>query len=159
MAKPLSRAGPDFVQRLSKLSTAVEKGKRDTLQQAALEAKRVQVDEIRRDTGDGRLSGVGKRGAKVGARFDFRGDGQVVVKATGPLHFVANPMSPHRIPKLRTSGRRRFIVIPGVGVRANAMHPGTRGKNTWVDGRRQAEPKITKVMQSETANIVKRGFS
>lgn len=156
--KPLSQAGPDFAKRLKKMSTAIEDGRRDTLKQAGMVAKREHGAVIESHSGgDSRLSGVGKKGATVGVRFDISGD-RVEIKATGPLHFLANPMSPHRIPKQRKRGGRRVVVIPGVGVRAHANHPGTPGKDTWRVGARRAQPKVAKVIESEVSNIVKRGF-
>jgi hypothetical protein len=41
--------------------------------------------------GDSRLSRVGKRGTKIGARFDHVADGHVVVRAVGPWQFVEYP--------------------------------------------------------------------
>ena len=105
-----------------------------------------------------RLSGVGRRGAKVGARFDIKGDG-VDVKATGPLHFVANPMSPHRIPKQRgPRARKRYAVIPGVGVRAYANHPGTRGKNTWNRQSRKAREAASAQIRDRYTKIARKAF-
>ncbi len=158
MARPLGSAAGDFTRRLGKLSTAVKRGRRDTVSAMALAAKKAQNDQIKRDTGDMHLSGVGRRGARVGTRFDLSAD-RANVRATGPLHFVAHPMSPHRIPKVRTRGRRRVAVIPGVGVRAHAMHPGTRGKDTWRAGRRKAQRPVTQAAERRTANIIRRGFS
>lgn len=158
-SKPLGNAGADFGRRLGKIAMAVDRGRRDTLTSAALAAKAEQERMIRRDSGgDMRLSGVGRRGAKVGARYDVRGN-RVEVKAIGPLHFVAHDTKAHRMPRVRgRRARRRYVVIPGVGVRAYAMHPGTRGKDTWNRGREAAAPKVTKIMRSELANVVKRGF-
>ena len=138
--RPLGQAGNDLAKRLGKIASATERGRKDTLVAAGLAGKDIHTATIRRDSGgDSRLSGVGKRGAKVGARFDIKGD-RVVMKATGPLHFVAHPMQPHRIPKKRGSrARRRYVVIPGVGVRSSAQHPGTRGKNTWNRASRRAQ--------------------
>ena len=158
VSRPLSTAGTDFSQRFVKLATSVKRGRRDTLRDMGMAAKKAQVQQIRVDTGDMRLSGVGRRGARVGARFDSESDSRVKVFATGPLHFVAHPMSPHRIPKQRRRGRRRYVVIPGVGVRAWAQHPGTRGKDTWNRGAKKARPDVTKAAESRLANVIKRGF-
>lgn len=156
---PIGNAGRDFVVRFRRMSTAVERGRKDTIVAASLAAKKVHADTIRKDTGDSRLSGVGKRGAKVGARFDMKRPDRAEVKATGPLHFVAHPMSPHRIPKARGErARKRYAVIPGVGVRAYANHPGTKGKNTWNKATRKAQSAATRELQRETRTIIKRAF-
>ena len=159
-SKPLSMADVDFSRRFVRMATAVESGKFRTLRDAGFEAKKGHASVIRTHSGgDMRLSGVGKRGARVGARFDQSAD-RVEVRATGPLHFVANPMSPHRIPKVRKTSRarRKVVVIPGVGVRANAMHPGTKGKDTWEEGRRQAAPKVERAIQRQWARIIEGAF-
>lgn len=158
MAKSLGAAGGDFAKRLGKIGTSVQRGRADVRREMAMEAKKAQQRVIAADTGgDSRLSGVGKRGAKVGARFDVVGQ-QTHVYATGPLQFVAHPMSPHRIPKVRKRGRKRVAVIPGVGVRAHAMHPGTKGKDTWRRGVKAARPKVTKVAEGEWSRIIRRAF-
>lgn len=156
MTIALSKAGSDFARRVGRLATAVDKGRTETLRKAGMVGKSEHVDLLRRDSGgDLRLSGVGKRGARIGARFDMDGAGRVTVKATGPVQFLANPMSPHRIPRQRSRGRRRVVVIPGVGVRAFANHPGTPGKDSWNRAVPEARRKVTKVMLDEYGNIVR----
>lgn len=158
MAISLSKAGPDFARRASRVATAVERGRRATLLEAGKVGKKEHVDLLRRDSGgDLRLSGVGKRGARIGARFDTERD-SVTFKATGPVHFLAHPMSPHRIPKERKRGRRRVVVIPGVGVRAWAHHPGTRGKDSWNRAFPEARRKVSKVMLDEYGNIIRQAM-
>lgn len=182
---PISRAGPDFADRLGKLTTAIEKGRKDTMSAAALAAKNAHLSIMRPDSGgDLKLSGVGRAkgrpgGAKVGVRYDIKGTGNSVtatVRATGPLPLLANPTAGRVIRSAYAKGkarrgfvgptvggqfsgdRRAVLNIPGIGYRRSARHPGTRGKNTWRIGEQRARPKITKVMRSETANVIKRGF-
>lgn len=156
MSLSLSKAGPDFARRVGRIATSVDKGRKETLRQAGMVGKKEHADLLRRDSGgDSRLSGVGKRGARIGARFDMVGEGAVAVKATGPVHFLANPMSPHRIPRQRARGRRRVVVIPGVGVRAYANHPGTPGKDSWNRAVPEARRKVAKVMLNEYGNIIR----
>ena len=45
--------------------------------------------------------------------------------------------------------------IPGVGFRKSARHPGTKGKQTWQQGRKTAEPVIRSSMSKRTQNIIK----
>jgi hypothetical protein len=192
--KPLGSAAGDFARHLQKMSTAVEKGRRDTVAQAAQVAKTEHLVVMRRDSGgDLRLSGVnrakGRAGnAKIGARYDIKpGVGSrsatAVIKATGPLQIIANDTSGRVIRsayakgKYRRGGkgksqfigpttsgqfsgdRRAVLNIPGIGFRRSARHPGTKGKDTWNDGQRRAAPKVARVMDRETANIVTRGFT
>ena len=186
--KPLGLAGADFAKAFGKLSTAVERGKLDTVKAAALEAKKAHAAVIRKDSGgDDRLSGVnrakGRKGnVKVGVRFDIKGSSggttTAEIKATGPLQIIANPTRARRIasaysggsrakrslavgpilPSANRGGRRAVLNIPGIGYRRSVRHKGTTGKDTWNIGARRAAPKIDKAMNAETANIIKRGF-
>ena len=184
-------AGPDFAVRLKKLSTSIESGRKDTVKSAALTAKNAHLAVMRPDSGgDLRLSGVNKAkgrpgNAKIGARYDIEtrgGKSRATIKATGPLHLLANDTggrvirSAYAKGKYRKGGkgqsqfigptvggqfkgdRRAVLNIPGIGYRRSARHPGTRGKDTWRRGMKSARPKVTRVMRSETANIIKRGF-
>ena len=109
-----------------------------------------------------RLSGVGKKGAKIGVRYNvgnFGGEAKSRVFATGPFHLIERDTKRHRIPKERgRRARRRVIVIPGVGVRAWAMHPGTRGKHPWAKGVNAAEPKVTALLENKTRLALRRVF-
>lgn len=55
-------------------------------------------------------------------------------------------------------GRRAVLNIPGVGFRRSARHPGTKGKQTWQRGRKQAEPDVAKSMRGRTTATIKRGM-
>lgn len=55
-------------------------------------------------------------------------------------------------------GRRAVLNIPGVGFRRSARHPGTQGKSTWQEGRKRAEPDITKSMRSRTTTVIRKGM-
>lgn len=83
---------------------------------------------------------VGKRGAKVGVRYETLPPAKAQVRATGPFHLLESDTKKHRVPRT-TRGRGRVrkanvkpIFIPGVGVRAWAQHPGTRGRHPWARG-------------------------
>jgi hypothetical protein len=162
MVRDISHLGSDLRRRVEKIERAIDTGARDIIRQAAQEAKDAQLDTLRRDAGgDLRLSGVGRRGAAIGARYDLRGQGRTTtaeVKATGPVPLLANPTKPHRIPRQGGRRRRRVIAIPGVGVRAWANHPGTRGKDSWNKGRERAEPRVRTVIGRRTDEVVKRAF-
>lgn len=151
MPPPLSQARVDFDRRYQRITTTLDGSRQRTRKKAAMVAKKTHADIIRRHSGgDSRLSGVGKRGARVGVRFDERGD-RTVMRAVGPMQLLANPTKARRIPRKRgPRARRRVVVIPGVGVRAYANHPGTPGKDTWRRGARQAQPKINRTIRDET---------
>ena len=185
--KPISFAGADFVKHLQSMSTAVEKGRHDTLMQAAVEAKKAHLTVLRRDSGgDLKLSHVGRAkgrpgNAKIGARFDIKiggsGKSVAVVKATGPVPIIANNTSGHVIRSAYSKGKARkgfvgptfggqfkggnkaVLHIPGIGFRRSARHPGTRGKDSWWEGERLGRPRVAKTMDKEINNIIKRGFA
>jgi hypothetical protein len=160
--KPLSQAGKDISQRMSNMSTAIQAGNRQTLTAALQTAKKHHLAVIESDSGgDLRLSGAGRKGAKVGARYDIisgGADASGTVSKTGPLHLLANPTKPHVMPRARKRGGRRVLVIPGIGVRAFANHPGTKGKDTWAKGRRKAEPFVGAEVSKRTTNILRKAM-
>lgn len=137
--------GADVRRRMAKMSDAVESDRMKIARKGAKAAKDEHAKRIRRDSGgDMRMSGVGKRGRKVGVRFDEQSN-RVLIRATGPLHLLDRPTKAHRIPRRRGGrARKRYVVIPGAGRRGgagvfeSARHPGTRGKGTWTKQRRRA---------------------
>jgi hypothetical protein len=162
VTRDISHLPGDLKRRVDRIESAIDKSARDSIRSAALVAKGIQLDVMKSDAGgDLRLSRVRSgKGAAIGVRFDMRGTGRTSsaeVKATGPLPLLANPIEAHRIPK--SGGRRRKVLaIPGVGVRASANHPGTRGKDTWNRGREKAEPKVRTVIAKNTDRAVKQAF-
>jgi hypothetical protein len=157
LVRDISHLGKDLTDRAVKLDRAVKRGARDITLAGAKVAKDAQLDVMRPDSGgDLRLSGVGRRGAAIGARYDLRGD-TADIKATGPLPLIANPIKAHRIPKAR-GRRRKVLAIPGIGVRASAMHPGTKGKDTWNRGRERATPRIKTAVSRKSDEVVRKAF-
>jgi hypothetical protein len=160
MARDISHMAGDLTRRVEKIDRAIDTNTRDIVREGAIAAKKAQLDEMRSDAGgDLRLSHVGRRGANIGARFDLRGTGRTTsaeIKATGPVPILANPTKPHRIPRARKG--RRVISIPGIGVRASANHPGTKGKDTWVKGREKAQPRVKTVIGRKTDEVVTKAF-
>lgn len=82
-----------------------------------------------------RLRGVGKNGRKLGVRYTIvHGDdtSQALVFVTGPFQLIERNTSAHQIPRVRgPRARVRYAVIPGVGPRRSAQHPGTHGKHPF----------------------------
>jgi hypothetical protein len=109
-----------------------------------------------------RLSGVGKRGAKIGVRYNvgnYGGTPQSLIHATGPFHLIERDTKAHRIPKERgLRARKRYAVIPGVGVRAYAKHPGTQGQFPWAKGVRESLPIVRRMLESKAAHALRRIF-
>jgi hypothetical protein len=130
--------------------------------------------------GDSALSNVG-RGARVGARYDVRGDKNptALVRATGPLHLLDNPTRAHEIRAKVTKGRSRasrsqfYNAIFGgsggfasvrpmrtpYGPRYRVQHPGTRGKRTFFRAVDRTKAYVSKVYANEYAQQMRRFWS
>lgn len=125
----------EFVAKTEKMAKEIKNLEQNGLRLAA----RIIKDSVRAEmatagAANGRLRGVGKRGARIGVRDDIRGN-TALVRATGPFHLLESDTKAHRIPKQRGArAKKRVVVIPGVGVRAYAQSPGTKGKHPWAKG-------------------------
>lgn len=109
-----------------------------------------------------RLRGVGRRGAKLDVRYNVAGQGESVkalVFALGPWQLIEGPTAPHRIPRERTRGKRRYAVIPGLGVFSSAQHPGTHGQHSWRKGVEAAKPVVTRLFYLQGAVPLRKVFS
>lgn len=89
--------------------------------------------------GDSRLSGVGRGGARVGARYDVKGAANptALIRATGPLHLVEYPTRAHEIPRRggrRRRGRGQRVVVVNGHPYARVHRGPTRGKGLWQRG-------------------------
>lgn len=126
---------PTFVAKTAKMGNELRRLERNMVLVAAQAVKTsVQAQMASAGVQNGKLRGVGKRGAKIGVRYDALGD-KALVRATGPFHLIERDTKAHPIPKKRGArARKRVVVIPGVGVRAWANHPGTHGKHPWEKG-------------------------
>lgn len=144
---------PQFLDKIDRVTREIGSN-RPAVQATALAAKTIFITEAAKK-GVGR--GVGKTvvSKRVSASYDLKGgeqDAKAIVRYTGPAHLVNNPTKAHVIrPRkfvgTRGSGARAMkgaallsifgvdahsagrggIVLPGVGVRRFANHPGTRG--------------------------------
>jgi len=170
--------GPNLGAGLAKLAHAIEGGTADAVEDAAKQAKAIHAARISSDSGgDNVLSGVGKSkgrkgGAKVGVHYRItkrKASASGFIKATGPLHFLDRPTKARTIRSAHAftrGGRRRNIIgptkagvlfIPGIGYRAWANHPGTRGKGTWTKAAKEAQPVIKKALGGRMVSVVKKG--
>ena len=157
MARDISHLAGDLKRRADKIDRAIKTHESEMLRAGAMAAKGAQLDVMKVDAGgDLTLSRVRSgRGAKVGVSFTLTPH-SATVKATGPLPLLANPIPPHAIPK--KGRRRKVLAIPGIGVRASAQHPGTKGKDTWNRGREKAIPKVKVAISRKSDEVVKRAF-
>ena len=131
--------------------------------------------------GDSRLSGQGsaklrggKGGAKVGARYDMAKAGvhgrspSALVKMSGPLPLLDNPVPPHEIrPKVKrgranslqrsswiAAQEGRFMGVKPLrfkdgSYRFGARHPGTRGKRSFWSAVERTQPQMSRIFQAE----------
>lgn len=163
MARDISQMPGDLAQRASKIEAAFKRAERDAVTRAALAATTEHRERIIADSGgDSRLSRVGARrgrtgGAKVGARFNLVGGLAAEVKATGPLHIVANPAKPHTIMARSRGGARTTLRLADGGFRRSVSHPGHGGKDTWRKALPDAERAAGKVIGKEMDQAFRRG--
>lgn len=129
------------------------------VRQAALDGKRlVQSAWAAAGVNGGRLRGVGKRGAKLSVGFDMRPgpSPSALLKARGPAHLIESNTRPHDIKPRKKKGRA--VVIPGVGPRARAHHPGTRGKHPWRNAMSAMPAVLARDMQKATHDALMKAF-
>ena len=108
--------------------------------------------------GDLKLSGVGKKGARIGARYNVGGageDAKSLVYATGPVQLIENDTKagprPHK--RRRGRGRKRFI-----GPIQSGYHPGTKGKHPWAKGVAAAVPGVKRLLEARSELVLRRIF-
>lgn len=124
---------------------------------AALRVTSSVRDVTRADSGgDMRLSGVGRRGARVGARYDVKGRANPValVRATGPMHLLERGAGPHMI----RARRGRFLSTP-YGPRRSVHHPGAPAKHTWSRGVDAVVDDVPRIYQAALRKQLARYFS
>lgn len=111
-----------------------------------------------------RMRGVGKKGARIGVRYDLDSDGKATVRAVGPLHLLERDTKAHKIaPKSRGRGANRkrrdgAIQLADGSIREEVDHPGTKGKHLFEKGVEAARPKALDAMRNATTDAVKRGL-
>lgn len=108
---------------------------------------------------NGRLRGVGKKGAPVGVSVAVTGHTAIVAATGKAFVLIESDTKAHRIPRERgPRARRRYAVIPGVGVRAFANHPGTKGKHPWEKGVAAAIPLAAKAQQVALTQALEKAY-
>jgi hypothetical protein len=155
-----SSVGKQVASRLNKVAREVNGASKPAVNKAANIVKTFTLVEVTKASGgDLRLSGVGRKGAKVGVRYKIggaSGDVEAVVSATGPLHFVEHDTKPG--PRHRRKGRRGRANAFGAGPPKPAMHPGTKGKQPFKKGVAKAKPYALKALRAAQTDALKRGF-
>lgn len=136
----MSSSVDDLANRLVAGGRAVTAANRVGVEKACLAGKNVMLSAMVAALGGNRLSGVGKKGAKVGVRYTVRGYQNPVgiIQYTGPVHLANSGTRPHQIlPRSRQTtakGNRRRGSAKALSpagnpwAAASADHPGTKGK-------------------------------
>lgn len=141
-----STSGAEFAGKIHRFAGEVAKLPRDTAYTNAKVAKATLQGAVAAMAPGGRLSGVGRRGARVGVGYTVYGDGVVKVTARGPVWLVDQPTSAHDVAPKKRRGDKAALYAPGYD------HPfggtvhvgGTRGKHAWERTRDQALPPLIK---------------
>jgi hypothetical protein len=105
----------------------------------------------------GALSGVGKGGARVGVKVESLKAGSAIVKATGPYQLIERDTAAHRVPRA-ARGKKRVLLIPGIGYRRSVHHPGTKGKHPFERAVNAYGPQVPRVFQAEVRSAMARSF-
>lgn len=148
-----------FGMKMHRAADGVKRAPREITTKGALTVVRAVRKQLAQDAPSGRLN-VGKRGQRVGVRYDLHSDNEVIVRMTGPAHLLERNTKAHQIPRERKTKRakKRYAVIPGVGVRAWANHPGTKGKHTFERGVDDAKPLVERVAGSIYFDAVRKAI-
>lgn len=154
-----------FAAKMSRTADAMQAMPTTILRQSAMIMKLAVQSRLKVAAPSGRLN-VGKNGKKVGVRYDLVSDG-AMVRMTGPAHLLEWDTKAHRIPRehvgrSRKDGTRRrnskVVNIPGVGPRAWANHPGTKGKHPWRDGVAVGIPLVEKVAGNVMSDTIRKAL-
>lgn len=162
---------PGFVAKTNKMVGELQRLETNTVRIAALAVKSSVLEQLQvAGVKDGKLRGVGKKGAAVGVSSTMAGN-KALVKATGPLHLLERNTKAHRIgrrTRSATTGRslvdrsgqdiKSVLVIPGVGFRAWANHPGTKGKHPWEKGVEASRSTAAKANQVALSGALSKAF-
>lgn len=153
-----SGVSQQFAKRLQKIEREIKGASRAAVDAAAFEMKKAVDAEIVRVAPSRRLRGVGRRGARIGVRYDLKGtkNPTAVVRAFGPLHLIERKTGGHMIAPRR---RGRGLVLKDGQVRRAVHHPGTRGRFPFKKGVERGQPHALKKLIKAHEDALKRGFS
>lgn len=157
----VSRSPAELAAKFTKLQAGLAGAQREGVRAGALLVTNSVRRELRSAAPSGRLSGVGRRGAKVSVGFDAPKsltNPVALVRMRGPAHLIENPTKPHVItPRRGRRGGKRAVVTPA-GPRARVQHPGTKGKQPWAKGVRASEHLVLRAIKRETEAAMFKAF-
>lgn len=156
-----SKSFGEFAHKLTNLQDNLEDVPKRGVSASALHIKRQVMQRLGSSGAPVLLRGVGKKGVKVGVRYDvktFTANTTALITATGPFQLVERDTKAHAMPRQRKRGRKRALKIPGVGFRASARHPGTKGKHPFAKGVQDAMPKVRKEFNEAVSDSITKVF-
>ncbi len=157
----MSRTVAELVHKLTSTGSAINSSRSLALKAMAEATKTSVLNEARHIAPDLNLSGVGRNGARINARYTI-GVSAAEVKATGPWQLIENDAKPHVIASRGLRGTRKSraakvnagdrlqmrggadttrLAING-SYRFYVQHPGTKGQHPWRNGINQIQPKL-----------------
>lgn len=143
----------EFVGKMHAAGRAVGDAPSAGVREAAMVGKAILLTNLPSRT----MRNVG-RGARLNARFDFRGAGATataLLRYTGPAHLLNNATSPHEI----APRRKQALAFPDGGVRSQAVdHPGTAGKQFFQRSKPQVSAAFRTAMTHGTSRALARVF-
>lgn len=164
----MSRTPQELVAKLERSATAVQRAQRQGVEAAAFAATTVvRASMAAKGVPSGTvLRGVGRRGARVSARYDVKGaeNATALVSMRGPAHLVENPTKPHVIAARRRPGVRtrrrgaRALALPD-GFATQVQHPGTSGKRFWRDAMPEARRVAPEAYRLKQTTALRREFT
>jgi hypothetical protein len=116
------------------------------------------ADEARRATGDGRMSGMGRRGPQLRAVAAIRTRGRsTTAEIRGVPAGAWAILQSGAVAHVIVARRGRVLSGPGMRhpVRAPVRHPGARGKRTWGRVLAQARAEVPELVADDVADIVR----
>lgn len=142
---------------MSRVATNLSRETRFAVGKAALLVK----TSVQRELGGTKvLRGVGRRGARIGVRYDVKGGQQAaaLVRMTGPAHLIERSTRPHTIePRRRRRGGQALRLADG-SFAASVQHPGTRGKHPWEKGVERSLPLVRESIRRSTLSTLRGTF-
>lgn len=128
----VSRNGAELATKITLIGSKIANSNAEAVGAAAQVVKDATIPYVRRATGgDLRLSGVGKKGARIGVRYNVRGQANAtaIVSATGPAQLVERDVKPHVVtsrysPKALGRTRARRLASANAAATFNALAAG-----------------------------------
>lgn len=154
----VSRSGKELADKLDRAARNIDAAGKRGVRETSL----VMKTSVTRELGaagvkGGRLSRVGKNGARLSVGFNiktFGGNPTSLFRARGPWQIIENDSKPHPIAAKKKRGRdnsQAAIKLADGGIRRSVNHPGTRGKHPWAKGVAKGIPLAGRAFQQGAA--------